>query len=102
MKLLPPPQKRTTLDEILGKQKQKIEYVELCNVYCAFANELPNKEIKVIVEKNLAYKIIKGEATVDALDPMFIALPLDVKNFIKGVIQSHIDKIKNDFFKRMQ
>lgn len=62
----------------------------------------PNKNIKIVIEKNLAMKIVKGEAPVDALDPLFITLRPEIKDFIKKVISAHIDKIKNDFFKRMQ
>lgn len=105
LKLLSAPkEKRITIDEYFGIQREKRikpEYVEFCTVYCAFAEELENKEIKVIIDKNLAIKIFRGKATVDALDPLFITLRPEVKDFIKSVVRAHIDKIKNDFFKRM-
>lgn len=101
IKLLKAPDKRITLDEYFNLPSIS-DYVELCTIYVAFANELQNKNIKIVIEKNLAMKIVKGKAPVDALDPLFITLRPEIKDFIKKVISAHIDKIKNDFFKRMQ
>lgn len=69
-------------------------HVELCTVLVQDLPTLPAYPIQIIITKDLAVRLATGEATVEALDPIFVTLRPDIREFVKGIVRTHIDKFK--------
>ncbi len=68
--------------------------IELCTVFVQENPPMPPTPIRVVAERQLAIKIVKGEESIDALDSLFQGLRPEIKQFVKATVQAHIERFK--------
>lgn len=94
--LLPPGEKRQTLDEYLfGEQPSipKNTTTHFLTVFVPFASG-KHRQIEVHVDKKALIRVVMHGESVEVFDNLFTSLDPEIAAFVKGVVANHVEVLR--------